>query len=744
MAASSGLRAAVEEMAGASATRHLVALWRSPRAGAALRWVTGLVALYGVLHVLLRHNEPPPGIYVYGVLIGLLYSLLAIGLILIYRATRIINFAQAEMGATSAVLAVLLMKVHHYPYLLAFGIALGSGLVAGMLVELVVVRRFAKASRLVLSVATIGIALIFAGIQLFLPKWVGGKFIVDPSPPKTPLSGLRFHVGHQIFDANSLVVVFGVAVVIVGLTAFFKLTDIGIAVRGSAENADRAALLGVPVKRVSTVVWMLAALLSSLSIFLRIPVIGLPIGVFVGPVILLYGLGAAVIARMENLGVAMVAGVALGVLEQCLYYFSRDPSVAGALILPILLAAMLVQRRTLSRGQDTGISTWALVKEFRPIPPELRRLPEVVWSRFGLSLALLAVLLFGFNSIGLKQQILASVVVIYGIVAVSLVILTGWAGQISLGQWAFAGVGAAMAGNLAARHHLDFFVTLVVAGVVGAAAAAVIGLPALRISGLYLAVTTLAFGITVQNYFLSPVYFRSFLPAHGQVIPRPLLYERYSLSGDRAFFYACLVALGLCLASARALRRSRTGRIMIAVRDNQRGAQAYGVAAARAKLWAFAISGFWAAVAGALFAYHQGTLATEAFSPDLSLTLLIIVVIGGVTSLPGALLGTLYIGVLKYGDLSTQSQLLATGFGALLLLYVVPGGLAQVFYSIRDGALRWVARRRGIVVPSLVADVRTERPAAEADLMVEAAAAVEQAAAAVATGSHERLETVER
>ncbi|HMC51936.1 MAG TPA: hypothetical protein VKI64_04170, partial [Acidimicrobiales bacterium] len=602
-----------------------------------------------------------------------------------------------------------------------------------------VVRRFAKASRLVLSVATIGIALIFAAVQLFLPKWVGGAFIVDPSPPKTPFSGMRFHVGHEIFDANSLVVLFWVAVVIVGLTAFFKLTDIGIAVRGSAENADRAALLGVPVKRVSTVVWMLAAVLSSLSIFLRIPVIGLPIGVFVGPVILLYGLGAAVIARMENLGVALVAGVALGILEQCLYYFSRDPSIAGALILPILLAAMLLQRRRLSRGQDTGISTWALVKEFRPIPPELRRLPEVVWSRFALSVGVLALVLLGFGAIGLKQQILASVVVIYGIVAVSLVILTGWAGQISLGQWAFAGVGAAIAGNLAARHHADFFVTVVTAAVVGAAAAVVIGLPALRISGLYLAVTTLAFGITVQNYFLSPVYFRSFLPAHAQAIPRPLLYERYSLSGDRAFFYACLVALGLCLVSARALRRSRTGRIMIAVRDNQRGAQAFGVAASRAKLWAFAISGFWAAVAGALFAYHQGTLATEAFSPDLSLTLLIIVVIGGVTSLPGAMLGTLYIGILKYGDLSTQSQLLATGFGALLLLYVVPGGLAQVFYSTRDGLLRWVAQRRGIVVPSLLADVRTTSAAAEADVVAEAAAAVEGASAAV-TGEANELE----
>src|SRR5205807_999314 len=122
---------------------------------------------------------------------------------------------------------------------------------------------------------------------------------------------------------------------------------------------------------------------------------------------------------------------------------------------------------------------------------------------------------FGYDLLPLKQQILASVVVIYGIVAVSLVILTGWAGQISLGHWGFAGIGAAVAGNLVVRHNADFFVTLIVAGLVGAIAAVVIGLPALRINGLYLAVTTLAFGIMVQIYFLSPTYFRSFLPGHG-------------------------------------------------------------------------------------------------------------------------------------------------------------------------------------------------------------------------------------
>jgi branched-chain amino acid transport system permease protein len=199
------------------------------------------------------------------------------------------------------------------------------------------------------------------------------------------------------------------------------------------------------------------------------------------------------------------------------------------------------------------------------------------------------------------------------------------------------------------------------------------------------------------------------------------------LGGNRAFYYACLVALALCLLSARSLRRGRTGRIIIAVRDNQKGAQSYGIAAARAKLWAFALSGFWAAVAGALFAYHEGALDNNSFSPEFSLTLLTVLVIGGVTSLPGAILGTIYLGVLQYGDLSSGAQLLGTGIGALVLLYLFPGGLAQVFYGVRDSALRVVADRKGLVVPSLLADTRVARPTDESDALAEAAAAVGRA-----------------
>jgi branched-chain amino acid transport system permease protein len=668
---------------------------------APLKVVGTFVLLVGLLRVALRHNPPPAGVIVFGAILGLLYAVLAFGLILVYRANRIINFAQASIGAAPAVLAVLLIKVDHVPYFVAFGIAIVTAVLTGAIVEMLIVRRFSKAPRLILSIATIGVAIVFGAIEFYLPKWIGGTFAIDHNPPKTPFSNFHFTIKPVVFTGNALVIVLGAAIVVVGLTAFFRYTDIGIAVRASAENADRATLLGISVKRLSTIVWMLAGGLSALAVFLRVPVIGLPIGVDIGPQVLLYGLAAAVIAGMESFSLALVAGVGLGIMSQSIYFFSRDPSLADALVLPIMLVAMLAQRRQTSRGQDTGFASWRQAGEFRPVPPELRNLPTVQWVQFGLGALVVGLLLGLPYVVGVEQQTLAAVIVIYAIVAVSLVVLTGWAGQISLGQWGFAGVGSLVAGGMAAHLRSDFFVNLIVAGLAGALVSVIIGLPALRIRGLYLAVTTLAFAIAVQVYLLSPLYLSKVLPNNAQAIERPLLYHRFAINGPRAFYFVTLAFLALCLASSRALRRSRAGRVMIAARDNERGAQSYGIGIGRARLAAFAISGFWAALAGGLFAYHQQVVETQSFDINVSLLLAIIVVIGGVTSLPGALLAAAWIGVLRYGGFSPQVQQFSSGVGVLILLWLLPGGLAGGMYSIRDRGLRWIAHRSDIRVPSL-------------------------------------------
>ena len=312
----------------------------------------------------------------------------------------------------------------------------------------------------------------------------------------------------------------------------------------------------------------------------------------------------------------------------------------------------------------------------------------------------------------------ATLIVIYAIVGVSLVVLTGWTGQISLGQYAISGVASGASGMLAATHGWDFFAVVFTAGMIGAVVAVLVGLPALRIQGLFLAVTTLAFAFAVEGFILKREFFPWLLPAQGAFVARPNLYGSIDLSADSVlfgitvpadakFYWLCLVVLGLAVALARSLRRNRSGRILIAARDNGRLVQAFGVNLAATRLMAFAASGFIAGLAGALVAYQNEGFEPGGFTPAKSLTLFVMAVIGGVGSIPGAILGAVYVvGLPLLPGLRDVDliDLLTSGAGLLLLLLFLPGGLIEGVYRIRDSLLRRVAAKHAIHVPSLVAD----------------------------------------
>jgi branched-chain amino acid transport system permease protein len=680
-------------------------LWGGRRSGPALRVLLAALLLPQILDLFLSGTRPL-GVLLYGGVIGSLYGLVAIGLILVYRANRVVNFAQAGLGAVPAVVAVLLITSKGWPYLAALPVLVVGCLALGAVVEVVLIRRFATSPRLILAVVTIGVGQLLAYLEFNTPGWISGETL-PPSTFPTPFSGFTFELEGAVFTGDHLAAVVMVALAVVALGAFFRFTRIGIAVRASAENAERAALVGIPVRRVSTLVWMIAALLSGIGIFLRAPLVGLSLGTIIGPSILLYALAAAIVARMESLPLAFAAGVGMGVIDLSVYYSTRDAVLSDAVMLPVILVALLLQRGRISRALDTGQETWRTVKEYRPIPAELRAVPEVVGARSGLALLVGGMALGLPFLVGPLYRNDASLLLIYAMIGVSLVVLTGWAGQISLGQFAFVGVGAAVAGGLAANHQWDFFVTVFVAGLAGAAIAVLIGLPAVRVQGLFLAVTTLAFAAATRSFVLNRDYFDWLLPKSGSVIARPVLYGRIDTGDDLAFYYLCLVFLVLTIVMARQLRASRSGRVLVAVRDNARAAQSYGVNLPRTRLAAFALSGFMAAVAGALFAYQQGAVDSGAFPAIASLRVFAMAVVGGLTSVGGAVAGAVYLISFQrfpmFRDIELF-ELLATGVGLMILLLFLPGGLAELGFRIRDAYLRWVAGRRGIHVPSLVAD----------------------------------------
>ena len=671
----------------------------------------GVIVVFALTSVLFGFPAPP-GIVFLGLVIGSLIAFISIGIVLIYRTNRIINFAGADIGAVAAVLSVLLVGQAKMNYFLAVGIGLVTALLLGALIEFAVVRRFFKAPRLILTVATIGLTQLLVFIEVILPRAFNLDFVSVSIP--TP-----FNFGFSIpdprggtvpvrFDGNHVLAILAVPLVVGGLGLFLRYTSVGVAARGAADNAERAALLGIPVKRISTIVWILAAGLSAIGSLLRAPTVGLSItgGAF-GPFLLVRAITPAVVGRMENLRATFLSALALGVVDQSVYFRFGNPAITHLILFLVILASLLIRRGSgaSSRAEEMSASTWQAIKEIRPVPQELKRVPEV---RYGIpaafGLLVLGMIAFGIFGSGFRVGTV-SLIMIYGIIGASLVILTGWAGQISLGQVAFVALGAATTGMLVADKGWNLLLALLVAGVVGAISAAIIGLPALRIRGLFLAASSLAFGLFVSSMVLNPTYFDWLLP--DGYIDRPILFG-FDLNSDRTFYFLVLIILILVLASIRRLRRSRTGRVLIGSRDNERAARSFGVTVTRAKLTAFSFSGFYAAVAGGLYAMSQNGVNASALGVEKSLQVFVMVVIGGLGSIPGAMLGAAYYFGTQF-FLSGAASLLASGLGMLILLMIVPGGLGQIFYGWRDSLLRWIAKRRGIVVPSLVADVRVDQ-----------------------------------
>ena len=270
-------------------------------------------------------------------------------------------------------------------------------------------------------------------------------------------------------------------------------------------------------------------------------------------------------------------------------------------------------------------------------------------------------------------------------------ILTGWGGVVSLGQVAIFGAGGVVTANFLARWNLDLFWTLGAAAVAGALVALLIGMPALRVPGQFLAVTTLAFAVAVDLFILNPTNFDWLIP---QAYARPVLFKRFNLVGERPLYFVALALLATAIWAAHGLRKARAGRVVVATRDNERMASAGGVDPVRAKLTAFVASGILAALGGSIHAVSLQGIGLRTYQASDSLLAFSMTVIGGVSSLGGSLGGVILIQSIGYG--LPRLQLLLAGVGLLVILLVIPGGLAQAFEKLRDRFALAIAKRRGL------------------------------------------------
>ena len=342
-----------------------------------------------------------------------------------------------------------------------------------------------------------------------------------------------------------------------------------------------------------------------------------------------------------------------------------------------------------------------------------------------------------------SRQLLYATILAYAICGTSLTVLTGWAGQVSLGQMAFAGIGALIAANLTQGISLDigwgntrlvnvafngepFWFSIVIAAVVTAILAAIIGIGSLRVRGLMLAVSTFAFAVAAQQY----LYHRPILNGHNDSsVPftRGQLFG-IDFTGQRPYYYAVLVVLVVLLWVIARLRRSGVGRTMIAVRDNADAAAAYTVSPTRSRMQAFALAGGIAGLGGALLAgvVQSVPYTEEFFLVNDSLVLVSLVVIGGLGSTTGPVLGALWIvGLPAFAPTNQIVALLSSSLGLLILLLYFPSGLVGVAYRTREAVLRWAENRvpetvaaRPKVVPAVPRTVTGQHARSEGDMLV--------------------------
>ena len=622
-----------------------------------------------------------------GTLTGLGYALLAVGLVLTYRSSRVINFAHGAVGLFVAGLFAVVVGRYQVPYLLGFPAALLCGALVGAGLEALIVRRLTAAPRVLVMVATLGIgeALLLLSLS-FNSGGLGGRTF--PQPTVFP----AFEVGPLFIPPSLTALLILTPVLLVALGLFLGRSRYGVAMRGAASNPDAATLAGAAPQYMSMLAWALAGLIATFSALLILPSRGAVTPDSLGPGFLLRGLAAAALARFTNLPFAIAAGVGLGILEAVL---ASNPDATGSFevaVFAVVFIGVGLQSRT-RRGR-VAEDRWADLAPAPAVPESYRRLPLIRWAPLVLGVVAVLVAVLLPTWISNQHAFVLAVVLGFAVVAMSVSLLTGIGGQLSLGQVAFGAIGA-LAAVAVARETGSLIVALLCGAAAGGVAAGAVGLPALRVRGQLLGVATLAFTLMASGWLLRQEW--AFDRTGVSAPPRQVF--GVELTTSRAYYYVALAAFAVALAGATLARRSRFGQRLRAVRDNEDAARALRTRVSRVKLGSYVVAGVLAGLGGSVIGFASTQISAALFTPRGSVDAVSIAVIGGLGGFVGPLLGSLYlIGIPRLFDLGL-TPLAALNAGWLILILEQPRGLSALLGRVRDGYHGAVARLAGLDPP---------------------------------------------
>jgi ABC-type branched-subunit amino acid transport system ATPase component/branched-subunit amino acid ABC-type transport system permease component len=624
---------------------------------------------------------------------GAAYGLTGLGIVLIYRGSGVLNFAQGAIGMIGAYVFYLGRQAG-WPLVAAGLAALAAGVLLGAGTHLLIMRPLRSAPPVSRLIATLGIFSLLLGFGQYEWGTDNARIVSAILPTGSIDVGDRIHVG----SGRLVILAVGIALTI-GLTLLYRRTRFGLATSGVAENQLASSALGISPDTVGTINWVLGSVLAVLGAILIVDLGTLEVENLV--LLVIPALAAALLGGFRSFTFTMIGGLVVGIIQSEAAWLSSKFNGNGwgdAVPFVIIIAVLVIRGRGLPIRGDR-LERPPLIGTGRPRP---------------VYLAVAVAVAIGLMAFVFTPAILSSLEVTFsiGLVALSIVVVTGYAGQLSLAQMALAGMGAWIASRLVAAAGAPFWVAFL-AGVAGAIPIGiVVGLPALRTRGVNLAVVTLGLSVVVESLILDSTSLTGGYTGTTVGAPRIFGISMDTFAFPPRYAIFCFLVFTVAALMVANLRRGRAGRRLLAIRANERAAAILGISVAPAKLAAFGLGSALAAAGGILLAFSQPTVVfVPTFEAFQSIFVVVFSVIGGIGFLVGAFVGAAYA---PSGFLPTAiSQIFSgSGFAAfisrnevgemilgvsvLLVLWKFPSGLASqrlpAFLTAPASALR--ARRR--------------------------------------------------
>ena len=634
-----------------------------------------------------------------GLATGAIYALLSQGLVLIYRGSGLLNFAQGAMAMFGAFAYYQMTVRDGLPEAVSIPLALAACAVLGALVHLVILRTMRRASALSRVIATLGVVLVLQSAAFLI-------YGQNPLQVPSVLPSSTVHLfSNSLAIGQDRIRIFGICLVLsAALYLVYRLTPFGRVTTAVAENELAAAAFGLSPDVVAAANWAIGSALAGLAGILIAPILYLEPTSLV--LLVIPAMAAALIGGFSSFPITLVTALVLGVAQSEIERYVSQPGWATAAPFLAVIGVLIVRGR--------GLPLRSFVLDRLPSVGTGRVRPVVVIVLWGLAAW------FAMTS---SADWSTALVTTFGsaIVCLSVVLLTGYAGQLSLAQFVLAGIGALAAAKFAV--HLPFVPSLVIGTLITIVVGGLVGLPALRTRGITLAVATLCFGAAlVAVILLNPSYTGG---VSGIFVKSPTLFgwsldpfahpDRYALVTVTVF-----VLLALMVAN---IRRGVTGRRLLAVRSNERAAASLGVHVAWVKSYAFMVASGIAAVGGIMLAFIQPSVQLSGFDVFTCVLIVAATVTGGVGYVPGALIGALMIsgGVISkiFHSWSSVNEYLPL-IGGVLLILTLMFGADGIFELNRELAAKaaGAAARQAAAFPAAgcaaaaVAPPRGRRPAA--------------------------------